>query len=66
MISPQVVTVLRRRLIKRNSLGRLIVPPDYTSEWRWASRAEIAVFAIMAVLMIWPLVDAVIAVRMLP
>lgn len=66
MISPQVVTVLRKRSIKRKSLGRLVVPPDYALEWRWVSRAEIAVFAIMALLMIWPIVDAAIAVRMLP
>jgi hypothetical protein len=66
MISPQVVTVLRKRLVQRRSGGRLIVPADYAFEWRWVSRAEIAVFAIMALLVIWPLVDAAMAVHMLP
>jgi hypothetical protein len=66
MISPQVVTVLRKRSITRNHVRRLRVPSDYAFEWRWIGRAEIAVFAIMALLIIWPLVDVAIAVRMLP
>lgn len=52
--------------MRRKQVRRLTVPSDYAFEWRWVGRAEIAVFAIMALLIIWPLVDVAIAVRMLP
>jgi hypothetical protein len=66
MISPQVVTILRKRSFTRKQIRPAIVPRDYALEWRWADRADIAVFVIMALLIIWPLIDAATAVRLLP
>ena len=66
MISPQVVTILRKRSLTRNNARLIIVPRDYAFEWRWADRADIAAFVIMALLIIWPIIDAASAVRMLP
>jgi hypothetical protein len=66
MISPQVVTILRKRSITRKKVRPIIVPRDYAFEWRWADRADIAVFVIIALLIIWPLIDAASAVRLLP
>jgi len=66
MISPQVVTILRKRSLKRERVRPIIVPRDEAFEWRWSDRADIAVFIIMALLVIWPIIDAASAVRLLP